>query len=148
MKSHRLAIVWLISLAGTYAGGASADIREAWKNSTGSMAAAVELGEGFSFKYANKPMGPVLAEGWKQSTSTGSAKGTTDLIFTHSSGLQITRQMRVFSQANAVEYQLSIKNTSHAPLPAISALDALDISLKRKVTEIVVNFLHKPQWPE
>lgn len=68
MKSPRLAIFWLISLTGTYAGSASADIGEAWKSSAGAMAAALEPGEGFSFKYADKPIWttqcPIAVNSW------------------------------------------------------------------------------------
>lgn len=114
---------------------ASANIREAWTNSASSMLAAMQPGIGFSFKYANEPMGPVLEEEWKQSTSTDAANDTSSIIFAHPSGLQITRQMRVFSTANAVEYKLIIENTSSADLPAISALDVLDVSLDGAVTQ-------------
>lgn len=106
----------------------SLDLREAWKDMHGGWAKAAQPGAGFSFIYGGKSNGPVFPADWKQTVVDEVGRGIIKTVLTHASGLVVTRETRVLSEFDAVEYEVRFGNLSKKTLSPISAIRALDIS--------------------
>jgi len=113
----------------------SIDLCEAWRGKPGAFAAAVQPGAGFSFHYHGKDAGPVFAEDWQTKITDGLGAGATRRIFTHSSGLVVTQDIRELQNSLVLEYKLRFRNSASNTLPAISRLKALDLSFDGAVGE-------------
>lgn len=113
----------------------SVDLRNAWKNTSGEFAKAAVAGAGFSFKYDGKTIGPEFPSEWRQRIDSDAKSGVTRTVLTHGSGLVVTREMRVFSQYDAIEYKLRFKNTASKALPPLSALQPLNVAFAESIPD-------------
>lgn len=109
------------------------DIRDAWSGSAAQLGQAMDSGVGFSFVLGGQTQGPVLDNKWR--VANFEHEGNPEILLRHQSGLEVRRTTRMLSDFGAVEYQLRFKNTGTAPLPAISALHALNISFSENDPE-------------
>jgi alpha-galactosidase len=89
-------------------------------------------GMGFSFTCDGKPEEPADFGGWK--LERDGLKTT----LRHPSGLTTVRTARVFPEAGAVEYTVVFRNDGKTPLPALSAVKAIDVSFARPAGEVDV----------
>ncbi len=120
-------VLWGIASSAT---ADSINSMEAWKGAPASLAEARMPGAGFSFNYAGAAVGPVLSKEWQQVDVVAPGQDVTSTIYTHGSGLQITRVARAFPEFGAIEYKVVFKNTRKEVLSAISGVHALNLSFK------------------
>jgi alpha-galactosidase len=113
----------------------SIDIRDAWDNHLGAFAKAVLPGVGFSFQYDGQSIGPQMSGEWRRTFVHDAQSGLGKTILTHESGLLVTREMRVFAEYGAVEYRVKFKNAGEKTLPAVSRINALNISFGAAVVD-------------
>ena len=85
---------------------------------------SLQSGVGFSFTYDGTVFGPGQPPGWKIAASKDGVTTT----FQHASGLSVIRQVRAFPEFDALEYRLRFKNEGQAELPALAAVNAMDLS--------------------
>lgn len=104
------------------------DIKETWKDKPGTLSNAMRPGAGFSFTYDGKSIGPEFAADWRRASADEATSGITRSALIHTSGLLVTREMRVMPEFGAVEYRVIFKNTSRKVLPAVSGIHALNIA--------------------
>lgn len=121
-------VALVLSVLTTSTIAASWDIREAWKDNSGVLTKAAQPGAGFSFTYNGVSVGPVFSADWKQTVADDTRNGISKTTLTHASGLAVTREMRVLSDFDAVEYKLHFKNVTNKALNPISAVRALNVS--------------------
>lgn len=95
---------------------------------------ALNAEAGFSFVYQGRRVSPASASDWQVSVRT-SAGGDTETTFRHPSGLAAVRTSRVFPEAEAMEYTVRFRNESDAVLPALSAVNALDLVFQGDLVE-------------
>lgn len=108
------------------------DIRGLWKHSSGVLAQAMRPGAGYSLDYEGKSQGPEFSDEW-QRIGEESSRDTDSVTLQHQSGLVITRQARLLSEFNTVEYQVLLKNTAQTPLSPVSQLRSLNLSFGEAV---------------
>src|SRR5258708_20106641 len=121
-------IVVSIVAGSSVAASPSVNLRKVWEGQPGMFAQAMQTGVGFSFEFDGRSVGPILPQDWRAKEIDDVSVGTIRTVFTHSSGLVVTREMRVMPEFNAVEYKVSFKNTAATTLPPVSDIRALDLS--------------------
>lgn len=125
-------IIISLFVGAAIAAPSAVDIRDAWKSDSLVLAKAMHPGAGFSFRYDGKMVGPEFSADWRVTTeATNAAVAKTTM--THQSGLTVTRETRPLASFGAIEYRLRFKNTASKTLPAVSAIQALDISFDDSV---------------
>jgi len=97
------------------------------------FATATMPGTGFSFNYGGTKIGPVFPGDWKEEEKYVS--GGVETTWMDKSGLAVTRYTRILREFNAIEYSIRFKNTSSKAIPAISRLNALEVSFDQRVSE-------------
>jgi len=116
--------------------GGREDLRAMWSAAgERGFGSALEPGIGFSLTYDGQDAGPVNPAGWRVATQkTADSYETT---FRHPSGLVALRRARVFAEFEAVEYTVRLKNAGQEVLPAVSAINALEVSFTGKLVDAV-----------
>jgi alpha-galactosidase len=130
-----LAIAACISAGSVPAAERSIDLREAWKGRTDVFAQAALPGAGFSFRHQGKVIGPEISPEWRRTVSHDDRSGISTTVFTHASGLVVTRAVRAFPAFGAIEYRVSFKNTAAKKLEPVSAIQALNMSMGRAILD-------------
>ena len=115
----------------------SDDLKHIWKlRSPQAFGDALDSGMGFSFGYDGKRVGP-RNDAVRQMTGEMATSGGS-MTWRHPSGLVIQRQARSFPEFDAVEFTLTFKNESTVELPALSEVNAVDLSFRGDVAQGVL----------
>jgi hypothetical protein len=107
-----------------WAQGGTESVKSLWRvRSAHALQGALKPEMGFSFTYDGKKAGPALTPDWQVSSQSPD-----ETTFRHASGLVVTRTSRAFPEFEAFEYTLRFKNSTPSALPALSAVNALDLT--------------------
>ena len=120
-----LVLVWLLAGAFSQAAALAEDLTSLWPvDGRNEFRQGAKAGVGFSLVYDGKSVGPILPREWRSETAAETAEAT----FRHASGLTLVRHARRLPEFGAVEYTLRLKNDSQTELPALTAIQAMDLS--------------------
>ena len=102
---------------------AQSDLKSLWQvQQPNGFQEALRSELGFSFLFGGKQIGPALPTNW-----TVAGKGD-EMVFRDPTGLAVIRSARHFNDSDAVEYTVRFRNEGTHSLPALSSVNAVDLT--------------------